>query len=400
VKSIKTLGIAVLAALALTAVVGVASASATEFHSESESTTWKGARTGANHVLKLGNESFSCKNVSFSGTTVLQNSKQFTVTPELTGCTWGAGFAGTWVMHSCKFLVHSGPSSAEPLVGWIDIVGCEKAMDFNSTNCHLEIGNQKNIGTLEYQNASTEGFKTVTMVANFSGITYTRNPAVGCFNGGPGTFTDGTYTGEWTVKGFAKTGTQTNVSVTPSGPGTFLAEEAPATITGKRTPAKASVFYLPGIGPISVSCNEQTLSGTMAAVSQGTIALTPTYGKCSFVGQLFPMNMGGCSYVLHASKGAFDIVGATCASSPITIVLANCTATIGPQSGLPGLSYSNEGSGTLRNVVQAGEAVGLKYTTSGKGCTATGTFTDGAYNGADTFTATNAGGKQQGLSVE
>jgi hypothetical protein len=75
-----------------------------------------------------------------------------------------------------------------------------------------------------------------------------------------------------------------------------------------------------------------------------------------------------------------------------------CTATIGPQSGLSGVSYANEGSGKTRSVTTGGEAGGLKYTL--KGCPENGSFSNGVYRGIDTFTATNAGGQQQGISVE
>ena len=154
---------------------------------------------------------------------------------------------------------------------------------------------------------------------------------------------------------------------------------------------------------MKLRCVNHALNGTSSSISVSSITLTPSYSVCTMGEQEIPdssVRMGGCSYVYYAN-GKFDIAGATCASSPITIERPGCVLTIGPQSGLSGnLAYANEGSGKLRKVSISGAAEGFTYTFTGVGCPAQGTFTGGTIRGTSTLSATNSGGQAQGISIE
>jgi hypothetical protein len=395
VKSIKTLGIATAMALALIAVAGAAMASASVFKSETEKTTWSGAVTN-NHTLSLpGNGTFTQCGNSISGETSESTQAALTVSPPVSkmNCVFG-GLPWTWKTGACKFRFH--PGYGGPLVGSMDLTGCGSSpLETTFTGCTITIGDQNDLGNVTYQTVGSGSKREVTAAASLNNILYTATGA-GCF--APGTHHDGTYTGGWKVSG-SSGGKQVGVWAELTSPTKFVAEEAPLTIGGKVAGgSKIAVFYGPALSGGNVGCTEHSLAGESVTASPESIALTATYGKCNVAGLSASVSMGGCSYVLHAN-GAFDIVGVACAGSPITITRGECTMTIGPQS-LSGLTYTNGGSGNSRNVTQTGEAVGLKYTTSGKCEGGTGTFTNGSYRATDVLTATNKSGGSQGLSIE
>jgi hypothetical protein len=401
VKSIKTLGIAVLAALALTAFAGASAASANYFKSASASATWSGSRIGSNHQLVLGGEVWGCKNVSFNGTSAGLEASQLTVTPELGSCGW-LGSEGSWGIGGCKLRFHPGLGIVEPLVGSVDIVGCTTSMTFNYTACTYKVGNQNGLGTVEYKNSKEGGVEVITAIAKLTGITFTREGA-GCAAGGPGTFNNGTYSGEWKVKGSAG-GLPSSISVQYSVSTAFAAEEAPVTISGVQSSVTSNKRIIAGFG---LKCESFTLNGTSASASTSTLTLTPGFKKCTWGGSSIAdgaVSAGGCSYVLHLNE-KFDIVGASCAANPITITIPECVTTIGPQSGLMSSgsnTYTNNGSAKSRTVSVSGNPVqNLTYTAVGAKCFKQGTFSDGSIqNIASLLSGTNSKAQSQGLWVE
>ncbi|HEX4670284.1 MAG TPA: hypothetical protein VH275_09980 [Solirubrobacterales bacterium] len=404
-RTIKTLGIAAAVALALIAVAGAGAASANNFKADYNGEVWSGSLTGKSHNLWL-RENISCSNVSFSGETTAKTSSQVTVTPTL-GCSY-FGFPMGWATNGCKYRFHPGAGPA--LVGTMDIVGCESPMTFiePNTNCRMEIGNQSGLGTVTYKNVAGSP-STITAVANLTGLTYTR---FSCVNGANGTFSDGTYTGEWTIKGSAFGGVPAGLSVesTSAAPFTkFAAEEAPATIAGTNTNGNTKAINFGTNGYLL--CKKDSYSGTLSATTSGSITVAPTIQSCTWNANAEEKEIsladeyvttGACSFMLKAS-GGFEIVGTSCASKPITVALPGCLLTVGPQSvASPQLGYSNEGTGKLRSVKIApiGSSVALKYTATGASCPEQGTFANGYFSGKATFTATNSKGASQGISLE
>jgi hypothetical protein len=372
-------------ALALIAFVGASSASAAAFEipgagSES-STTWNGVRTGKAHVLQLGagEETFSCENVSFSGQMKGESTTELTVSPELGNCTWFGKYPVVWAMNGCKFRLNTGP-------GTLDIVGCEKAMTFTTPGCAVEIGNQNGIGSVTFKSSEVEGLKTVTAAASLSGITYTRTQASACGGSSKiGTFSNGTYNGEWTVK-----------------PAHFATEATPAEILAKGN-AKMFKFH----GGLALSCPHFEATGFVGPVNSESITLNSVkFGsECISMGVWVTPSMGSCS-LRYTASGDFQIVGPSCASNPITIIgtvgAGTCTITIGPTGLKSAFGYTPEGAGSSRSLfVSSGEATGITHTFSGAGCNSQGTFSDGIKPTQNLkISATKGFGSPNGLWIE
>jgi hypothetical protein len=404
------MGIAVAMALALTAFVGAASASASVFQTEgagaTDITKLTGTRGVKAHVLGLGNESFSCETVGFSGQWEGAEVSEATVTPELSGCVNFPYSSVGWQMNGCKYRFHPGTGTTTQTVGTVDIAGCEKPMSINTGGCIREIGNQNGIGTVEYKDTTVEGHTVVMVIAKMTGITYSRNTSGACPGSG-GTFNNGTYTGEWKMAGSggAKNAPM-NIKVlgTPPPPPThFTAEEAPVTIVGTgSTELPKRIVPLGGNG---VTCTKYTLNGTMASTSATTITLVPTYKECTVNTEPVPdgfVNAGSCSFVFHLN-GELDVVGAECASKPLSATRAGCIATIGPQSGLVGFGYANllPGSGKSRSVSMSGNTgEHVTYNVTGPSCFMLGTFGNGRILSNAELKATNSKGEAQGLWLE
>jgi len=388
VKRTRTLGIAVVTALALTALVGASSASATTFRAPGagagQETTWSGTRSGANHKLSLGGDTFTCSNVSFTGGMIGPESSEANVNPELKNCSWLSTVS--WVTNGCKFRFRTNAGGYP--AGTVDIHSCTKPMTMSVAGCQMEVGNQNGIGTVEYKNTVTEGKYTIAILANLKNITYTRVGGTGCAVNKPGTFSDGTYTGEWTVKG-NRGAESAPLEVLVGSSTKFAVESAPATITGTGT--GGTLFKnLGGNAPV---CSGYSLSGTMNATSEEALTVAPTYKGCTVAGQAVPdayMRRGGCSYVFHVN-GTFDIGGANCAADPMTITSNGCITVIGPQSGIAGtFAFLNEGGwGAFRTISMSGSTTGVTYTNWGPLCTFQGTASTGQINSPAKLSATS-----------
>jgi hypothetical protein len=400
VNKFKTMGIAVAMALALTAFAGAGTAAANNFKSEVEPAKWSGSLTGKNHAVELidatgHSEQISCSSASFSGETTIKTLSSLTVTPALGNCNTIFGGPLGWQMNGCKYRFKPGAGPA--LVGSVDIVNCEKPMSLNLGSCVREIGNQNGVGTVTYTNVGT----TIVAAAKLNSIKFTTS---GC-GITSGTFYNGTYSGEWTIKGSTPSGVPVTVSVesTSAAPFTkFAAEEAPVTIAGADTRTGSSYKRFNGLGGLIVWCTKYNLSGTSASATSETISVVPAYSGCTY-GQEGPaatVSAGECSYVLHAN-GSIDIAGLNCASKPMTITVPGCVYTFGPQSGFPGNGFANEGSGKLRAVSMSWQYNGLTYTRTGESCEGgVGTFNTGSLFSVAKLSATNSKGEPQGLSIE
>src|SRR4051812_26332145 len=118
-KHIKTIGLAAMVIAALTAFVGVASASAAEFHATGLGVTLSGEQTGeTGHKFTVTGSSITCKSAKFSGITEGTATKEgekiisYTATtqrvhPEYSECT-AFGFLGATVdTTGCQYIFHT-----------------------------------------------------------------------------------------------------------------------------------------------------------------------------------------------------------------------------------------------------------------------------------------------------
>jgi hypothetical protein len=270
--------------------------------------------------------------------------------------------------------------------------------------CRTEIGNQAGLGSVEYSNVVVNGLPALHVSAKINGITYTRTHTSSCLEGAEGTFSDGTYQGEWTVVG-TKSGVPVGAEFESAPATKFAAEEAPATIAGNATSSNSLTFGANG----SMSCTSTKYNGTQSALTSVSITTAPVFHGCSInrsgTVTAIPdeyISAGACSYEWKET-GGFAIVGASCASNPLSVTVPGCAISVGPQSGFPGFVFSNEGAGKLRKVIgtQSSPSPGLTYTAAGGGCASgAGTFSNGTYRGSAKFSATNSKAEAQGFWIE
>ncbi len=401
-KRSKTYGLLALTAFAMAMLFGTTSASASDFRAEQSGIIWAGDAP-SDHAFEFkgaGYKFANCDNDFISQelssaedyVTVEPNTQEETEdgTPLLPCKFLGITFYA--IMGTCDYRFHPG---GESLSGSMDITGCGNTLiEFNHQGCSIKVGNQQHLGSVTYKNVGTGSNRHIVATAKLSGITYTATGS-GCLGPEVGTFHDGAYTGTWEISSGAGIWAEPSA---PPAPTEFVAEEGPVSFSGAGVENKA-IFE--GFINGTVTCSNHSLSGESATAAPESITISGTYSGCKFLDQNATLSMGGCSYVLHAS-GGFDIVGATCASNPITVSLTGggCTATIGPKTGSSGRTYTNAGSGKLRSVTTGGSAPGLPVTVKGEACVVEGTFTNGKYKAVDRFTATNSLGQPQGVWVE
>lgn len=181
----------------------------------------------------------------------------------------------------------------------------------------------------------------------------------------------------------------------------FLTQESPATVTATSTNGTKFInFPEEGAAPCS-----STGSSVLSAGEVESLTIAPTLSGCSFDGEVtgVSVSMGGCSFKYNAS-GGFEIVGATCASSPLTVANVTkgkeCSVTVGPQGPFAGLAFANEGSGTSRSVkLTTAPVKGFTYTATGANCRKAGTFSDGEYRQTLNIKAANSKGDARGIWV-
>jgi hypothetical protein len=379
VKSIKTLGLAAVLALALTAFVGVSSASAVEFKSEASSTTWRGSRTGTTgHIWTFRDVATECKDVSFVGATTEISLATLTVSPELNYCVFN-GVTTSWAINGCKYRFHPN--------GEVDIVGCEPSLQWNTSACNVSIKNQNGIGTVKFINEGSGSSRVIRAVANLEKITYTESGGFVCTGIG-GTFSDGKYKGEWLMKG--------NITH----PVTFNTEVSSVSYTGKQLNSQVLTIGT-GETQLPLSCSGVSFGGVKKETEQKSLEFVPSYSGCTFNGTSPTVQMRGCSFVLNAA-GTLAIAGTKCAAEPIHYQGNGCSVDIGPQT-LSKVSYTNKGSGSSGTLVAGINISGLTYNSTGASCLKPkGTYSDGTYKGEVELAAASGGfswGEVPGLAV-
>ena len=203
IRNLKTLGLAVMAMFALTAVAASA-AQAIEFHSEIENTTITAStEAGSNSVFDAAGASISCASGTFTGSQVAKTSPTLTVTPAYSGCTFLEVLNVPVNMNGCQYTFSAN--------GEVAVTGesCT-AITFEAKLCKVEVGKQGNLKEVTYTNAGTGTGRDVTVTPHVTGITYTSSGL--CPKNG--TFSDGNYTsGNATAKGENSKGVQVGVWV-------------------------------------------------------------------------------------------------------------------------------------------------------------------------------------------
>jgi hypothetical protein len=187
----------------------------------------------------------------------------------------------------------------------------------------------------------------------------------------------------------------------------FKAEKVPTQLTGKQH--NGNDIFTTDAG--KVECTEATYAGEQKVTPTNEVLVTPTYSGCTAFGFAnTPIDVNGCQYrfttVTKESgnfEGSADIV---CPAGKVIEVTAfGCTVTIGSQTGLKKVTYTNVGAGTTREVTVDVNLTGIVYVEDpGFFNTCANnkvTTSNGTYVGAGLVTGENPTTKaHQGIFVE
>ncbi|HEX7280184.1 MAG TPA: hypothetical protein VF255_11255 [Solirubrobacterales bacterium] len=201
-RKLKALGLALVAVFAMSA-LSAASASAVEFHSEAAHTELRAEQHAGEDTFSVNAGTVRCSHATYTGTESSATSTAQTVTPAYTGCK-AFGFVNTTIdTNGCTYTFDSNANN-------VDIACPSSPITVTAFNCWVTVGAQNNIGPVTYTNSGSGSSRDVTVDVNITGISYTQHSKSfpGCTNG---SFTNGTYTGSATVRGFNTAGEQVGV---------------------------------------------------------------------------------------------------------------------------------------------------------------------------------------------
>jgi hypothetical protein len=136
---------------------------------------------------------------------------------------------------------------------------------------------------------------------------------------------------------------------------------------------------------ISSTCN--LIEGESTSETETTNSQTfrnIEYTTCTFIGQAASVKMNGCTYTFSAA-GQVTI---TCPEGKkIEIIIPGCTATIGSQGPLNGISYHTIGEGEAREITASALVTGIAATLDGGhiNCGGVNTVTSAEYTTGNTI---------------
>ncbi|HEU4393452.1 MAG TPA: hypothetical protein VFR04_07450 [Solirubrobacterales bacterium] len=393
-KRIRNVGLAVLAALALTAAVGATGASASGFVADQfpAAITSSSSET---HAVTLHGLTTNCNAPSLSAT---QEGSTKALEPKLsnTTCTY-VGSELVMKMNGCIFVYRPGAKVSSTLFeGSFDIVcpaGTTIQIESSPGPCQATIPAQTGLKAT-YENLGSGSTATVRINAQAIGLKHTQTGGWAC---PPGTFSDGKWEGNWTLQA-SYSGKQTGLRVSDRSPinvqyfsGTphLMGSGEPLLVGGEQN---ASGKHALGFQYGSTSCTSANFSASVP--NQATQwSMQAEYGGCTFSGVIGSVKMNGCSYAtkfIAAPEAGGLYAGHTDISCPagkaIEVVAGSkCTVTIPTQTtDAEGLTFKNE-AGTIALGLNV---KGIDYhqeAGTGAGKCTTGDYTNGTYTGSSTL---------------
>ena len=209
-KPIKTPGILVAAAMALSAVLGVSSASAfTMFNSDKVGATLAETDLKASVLTITGSET-KCTNTTYTGSTEGLTTTSQKLTPKWEGCT-SFGLPSTFTNNNCRFNLTIGTPSGNTI--HLERIDASKPCELTKVSksifgeCHVQTTEQT-IGGVTYLNDPSKAGAIIVYI-NASGITVHVTKSTGVCPLTVGTHTTVTWTGEMT---FTASGANISVS--------------------------------------------------------------------------------------------------------------------------------------------------------------------------------------------
>lgn len=346
-KRIKAIGLAVVLALALSAVAGASGASASsKFTSNSYPTSYVGTEGVGGFTLSAGNGSVTVCQGSITGSlsAASESMDGYLGSPKCSA----SGYGGTLKTNGCKFVFHSGSDNASfgTSKGTFDIgpAGCGPMTV--PTMCGTVSYPAQTGFAATFENV---GGKEVRITLNGTGMSYSRTAGI-C--GGAASFENGELNGTWTAK---STGASTLQVVQDPHEPKFEAESYPAAISGSQV--GSSIFNANGF---KNECKKGTVASSLSAATPW-LGLSPSYSECKFAGIPSTVVMNGCVLWDHVESkveankftGSMEILCP--AGKAIEIKAGNpaspvCTATIGAQGALSGVTLENAAGPSVKAI--------------------------------------------------
>lgn len=217
-RNLKALGLALFAALALSAMAASAASAKHHFGAPKAPTDVTGSQ-GTQHIFTTEAGEVKCNTATFSGTQGSASTSEVTITPHYTGCT-AFGFASTHVkFNGCDYTfttptvdITPGEFTSEPphvLCPGTSVVEITPTIPFFGTSvCTVTVEPQTpTSGHVLYKNEGSGDTRDVLVTSKVEGIHYTVHGGGGTCgtteSGGKTiTHTDGKYTGTVTLKGY------------------------------------------------------------------------------------------------------------------------------------------------------------------------------------------------------
>ncbi len=368
-----------------------------------------GKTAGASGITK-------CETAAYSGSTSVTTATTMTLAAAYGSCELEPFGKSTVSMNECQYVIHTDPlGGSKGKYDTVTTIECPTGKEITIEakiagvlKCVIHIGPQA-LGTGIVLSNTAGGGLTATI--NFTTIKYTQTAGTGAGTcSTEATRSDGTFTGAATITG--KTTGGASVPIAAEGEPEveeFHSEAEDTTIIGE---AAATEEFIVNAG--TAKCTESVYKGTMKGKAASEVTLAPEYGGCTAFGfSSSEVKVNGCTYVFKSGEevsgkreGKLDI--ACPEGKAIEIIakklgLTKCVITIGAQTGRTAVTYTNEGSGSTRDVKFDLSVTGLKYTQDvgeGLGKCSAGTFETGQYNGTATVIAENSEKKQVGFWVE
>lgn len=371
-RRIRNIGLAVLAALALSAVGGAGSASAavSGFTANSYPAVFQ-AKYSGEHFFKINIGTIGCETPLFQG-----EAKGPTKAISSGSASWAKCAQTTLKPNGCQYTFRPGAEQSKGIFGGsfeIGPAGCGP-MTMSGGGCEFTIGAQAGLAAT-YENLSDKSGPFVRINANATNLEYTQT-GTACKTT---IFKNGGWVGSWEVSGHL--GASIGLQVDDLRNGLYLvgekseekasqprleAETYPATVLGAQDPADQLVF---GTNSGTLKCGSVAF-GSSASGATTQLALTAQYGDCWWI-ILFQfktlVSMNSCHYtidVLNAGPPYAGSLGVACGKEgdAIKVLTPGCTFTIPPQSGLGGLALANAGAGSERNLLVDANVSGIEYT--------------------------------------
>jgi hypothetical protein len=136
--------------------------------------------------------------------------------------------------------------------------------------------------------------------------------------------------------------------------------ETTGTVTLKGEQATQNVFTT-NTGA-EVKCSTAKFEGTVTGPLSETASVHPTYENCTLLGVAATVSTHSCTYTLNANGG----VVVACPSGNIEIVGLEGACTISVTNGsYSGVTYTNGGSGTTRNITVTANVPNIPFTKVG-----------------------------------